>query len=394
MPPRLLYFSPYSSGGLADYAHEQANALSGLGIQVTFLTTPNAARAKPVRSYDCWPLLKNEPTRTTRPSRLARRLQTARSILGNARTLEKCIRREGIGSILFGAYFEYLAPLWASRLGRLARSGAVFGSVVHDPLRNFIVGPLWWHRWSTACGYSFMREAFIHEPMHLPTVKPMPQLRTTVIPHGPYRFPAATETRAAVRQRLKIPAATELLLAFGHVRDAKNLDLVLQAMVQRPEFHLLVAGLELGAGQRPVSYYQQRAADLKVADRCRWDARHVPEDEIGNYFEAADLVLLTYNAAFRSASGVLNTAIQFRKPCLASSGPSNLRTAVETFDLGIWVEPDSSAAIAAGLDQWLRRKPAPNWTGYREENSWEKNAALVVERMLGQRTNPHSAALT
>lgn len=37
---RLLYYSPNSYGGLADYAHEQANALVDLGVNVTFLCTP------------------------------------------------------------------------------------------------------------------------------------------------------------------------------------------------------------------------------------------------------------------------------------------------------------------------------------------------------------------
>ena len=37
---RLLYFSPSWSGGLADYAHEQAQALGRLGIEVTILTAP------------------------------------------------------------------------------------------------------------------------------------------------------------------------------------------------------------------------------------------------------------------------------------------------------------------------------------------------------------------
>ena len=37
---RLLYYSPASYGGLADYAHEQANAIASLGVEVTLLCTP------------------------------------------------------------------------------------------------------------------------------------------------------------------------------------------------------------------------------------------------------------------------------------------------------------------------------------------------------------------
>lgn len=37
---KLLYYSPDSYGGIADYAHEQANALLELGVDVTLLCNP------------------------------------------------------------------------------------------------------------------------------------------------------------------------------------------------------------------------------------------------------------------------------------------------------------------------------------------------------------------
>jgi hypothetical protein len=38
---KLLYYSPASYGGIADYAHEQANALVKQGWNVTLLSTAN-----------------------------------------------------------------------------------------------------------------------------------------------------------------------------------------------------------------------------------------------------------------------------------------------------------------------------------------------------------------
>ena len=76
LAPRLIYFSPYSSGGLADYTHEQAGALKDLGMDVCCLTTPDAARNKPNARYDRCPVLMTEPNRSTCPSRLKRRFPT------------------------------------------------------------------------------------------------------------------------------------------------------------------------------------------------------------------------------------------------------------------------------------------------------------------------------
>jgi glycosyltransferase involved in cell wall biosynthesis len=276
---------------------------------------------------------------------------------------------------------EYYAPLWVAPFQKLAKNGVVFGSVIHDPVRKTPLGPRWWRQRSIADNYSFLSEAFVHDAIELDTVRPVAGLHTTVIPHGPYPFSPATLSREVVREQLQITPNGLLLLAFGHLRDAKNLDLVLRAMSSQPEAFLLVAGRELSANQRPAAYYQELAAQLGVADRCRWRIGFVSEAEIGNYFEAADLVLLTYNEQFRSASGVLNVAAQYKKPCLASGGQGNLKTSVIKYGLGQWIEPDSAEAIARGLSaNWRTTAVQANWEGYGRDNSWEQNAALVLQR--------------
>jgi glycosyltransferase involved in cell wall biosynthesis len=149
--------------------------------------------------------------------------------------------------------------------------------------------------------------------------------------------------------------------------------------------YLLVAGREQSGGQKPVSHYQKLADELGVQGRCRWDSRYIPQAEVGNYFDACDIVVLTYSAAFRSASGVLNAAVHYRRPCLVSSGQSNLKTVVEKFRLGRWVEPDDVESIVAGLQNWGSASLDADWCGYEQENSWGKNAQLVAAAMFENR---------
>ena len=125
---------------------------------------------------------------------------------------------------------EYFAPLWAPRFQSLASGGVTFGAMVHDPVRQTVIGPRWWHQWSIASNYSFLREAFVHDPIELDTVRPVAGLRTTVVPHGPYQFPPLALSRDVMREQLRIPRDGLLMLSFGHIRDAKNLDLVLRVM--------------------------------------------------------------------------------------------------------------------------------------------------------------------
>ncbi len=273
--------------------------------------------------------------------------------------------------------------------------GAWFsGAVVHDPVRDFIVGPLWWHRRSVADAYSFLREAFVHESIVLDTVRPVPHLRTTVIPHGPFHFPDAALSREAARRHWGVPEKAELWLSFGHIRDGKNLDLVLQVLAETPEAYLLVAGKEQSSGQRNAAFYQDLARRLGVASRCIWLNRFIEPAEVGSLFTASDLVLLTYSRDFRSASGVLNAAVHFRCPCLASSGQGNLRSVMEKYRLGIWVEPDSAPAIGDGIRQWRTLRHVPAWEDYLHDNSWQENARRVAERMFdlpsGLRDGLHS----
>ncbi|MGA7931976.1 MAG: glycosyltransferase family 4 protein [Kovacikia sp.] len=383
---KLLYYAPASYGGIADYAHEQANALVELGIEVTLLCPPGYPIGKGEK-YQIVQILQEIAHPNPGAHRWVKALHFIKTVLANFSRLADYIERQQFQSVLLGSYLEYFAPLWSGRLRQLASSGVVFGAVVHDPVRNFVVGPLWWHRWSIACGYSFLREAFVHYPIQLDTVQPMPHLRTTVIPHGTFQFPVAGRSRAATRRRLQLPADARVMLAFGHIRDNKNLDLIIQAMAQFPDVYLLVAGKEQSSGQKPVAFYQTLATTWQVAARCRWQVEFIPESEVANLFEASDLVLLTYSQTFHSASGVLNTAVSYRKPCLASGGEGALGAVVQHYQLGIWVEPDEVSALARGIQTWLEDALTPQWERYLAEQSWMQNAKQVAY-CLGECPDP------
>jgi len=377
---RLAYFSQETYGGLADYAREQTRALSNAGALVSVITAPSVVEVYRDSAREVVPLLAEVPAAGT-TNRWLRRWRTMHWILGNMRRLAAWLEREQVKCVLFSAFMEYYAPLWVAPFQTLAKNGVVFGSVIHDPIRSTRLGPRWWQRRSIAANYSFLSEAFVHDDIELDTVRAVAGLHTTVIPHGPYPFSSAKLRREVVREQLQIPTHGLLLLAFGHLRDAKNLDLVLRAMPSQPDTFLLVAGKELSGNQRPAVYYQELATQLGVADRCRWRIGFVAEHEIGNLFEAADLVLLTYNGQFRSASGVLNVAAQYKKPCLASGGQGNLKTSVTKYRLGQWIEPDNTEAISRGLAlNWRNAAAQANWQEYKHDNSWDRNAALVLQR--------------
>jgi glycosyltransferase involved in cell wall biosynthesis len=378
MSLRLLYYSPSFSGGLADYARAQANALSKTGITVDVLS-PEKFTAISSDEFTRKPLL---VSRARGASRWSSRVATARDILENYSRLNRMIKEGHYRHVLFGAYSEYLAPIWAARLRHHAQNGVIFGTIVHDPVRDYAIGPQWWHYRSIAQAYSFQREAFVHEAITIDTVRPMPHLRTTVIPHGPITFPPPSLTREQSRAKIGLPAEARVWLSFGHIRDGKNLHLAIEALTYHPDACLLVAGKEQSTGQKPVAFYRELAAKHGVEKRCFWLNRFIVPEEIGDLFEASDLVLLTYSKDFRSASGVLNASIRFRKPCLASSGESNLRSVVSRYGLGVWIEPDRLDEMLYGLQRLSHATLQYRWEDYAREHSWERNADIVSSRMF------------
>jgi hypothetical protein len=289
-----------------EYAIRQSAAISREGVEVHFLCKPSfpverladgivvqkfvesrmssvQRRGLAGKIFRVWQMIADLRSEAKQVDQLAEKLLTDSSTR-NSLPITRHDLGEAEIAVLFACYKEYFAPFWAGPLRRLAKKGIVIGTIAHDPVRDFVVGPLWWHRWSV----------------------------------------------------------------------------------------------------RPAEYYQKLAQELGVAKRCRWDIRRIPDEEVGGIFAACDVVLVTYSAKFRSASGVLNTAVSARKPVLASSGLGPLKTVVNQYQLGIFVEPDDfdkilrAASDLANRDQ-LHAAPAPAWDRYESENSWEENARKVVE---------------
>ena len=210
--------------------------------------------------------------------------------------------------------------------------------------------------------------------------------RTVVIPMGPYPVTDGEATKSDLRQELGIPEHVKVFLSFGHIRDGKCLDVVLEAMVRCPDCHLIVAGREQSGGQKPASFYQELASRLGVSDRCHWFIDNIPNEEVWRYFRAADTLLLLYSKDFYSMSAVLNVNVQFRLPVLASAGGGPLLTAVEAYGLGLIIHDTNPATIASAIAE--NKQPVARWDDYVSDHSWETNATRVIEAL--RQASPHA----
>lgn len=369
----LIYYLPVGEGGLTHYAAHQLramvesdwnivvlgyaplkNQLDLLGVKIQFVELAQ---------------------RGARGQRILRGLEWVRSTIFDALTLRRYIRRLNPDYVLFGAFSEYWAPAWSWILTGVSRK-VPFGVITHDPERDFVLGPSWWHNYSINCAYALMRDVFVHSlHIHPEGTETLP----TLLPHGIYRYPPSSQSRESVRQDLGIPVDAWVVLSFGHVRDGKNLDLIIAALDQHKDVHLLVVGREQSTHDKSIEAYQRDAKNAQVDNRCHFVNEFVPDERVANYFSASDCLALTYSGGFHSASGVLNSNAQFRLPVIASGHGGALHDAVIGYSLGIWVEPDSRAAIVDGLER-IRSEPNPaRWDEFVQDHSWEQNVAIIGE---------------
>jgi glycosyltransferase involved in cell wall biosynthesis len=295
-------------------------------------------------------------------------------------SLAREAKRSKPDAILLANWHEYFSPLWAFNLRMLRRKGIRFGAVIHDPVRDYVLGPAWWHRWSVREAYSFLDSAFTHDVSAPQTFGSKHTFRVVQIPHGPYTVPEGKAERADLRREFGIPEDAKVLLSFGHIRDGKNLDQIIAALPSLPRAYLLVAGREQSLGQKRADYYRNLATGLGVAARCLFHTDYIPNASVWKYFRASDLLMLTYSQDFRSASGVLNVNAQFGLPVLASAGRSPLLDAVAEYGLGTVIEKPDAALIAEAVPRALGVKG--DWPRFAGENSWRVNAKRVAQALF------------
>lgn len=376
---KLIYYADVEPGGLSGYATYQAAALSHhcslIVLGLPHLRDPIKSENPEIEFVE----MVDFPRAATRWRRGAQLITRRRAQI---QQLCQLTRARDCQHVLLSSFAEYMSPFWVSPLQGLHNSGVRIGVVVHDPVRDFRIGPRWWHELSISMAYRAMDAAFVHDGTKPDTGWPSRDVPVNIIPLGPYTVPSSdeppAESRNRVRAKLGIPPHSYLMFSFGHVRDGKNLNLVIEALADHIDVHLLVVGREQSASQRTIGDYQSLAKGLGVGSRCHWLNQFVPVEEIAQYFEASDCAVITYSADFHSASAVLANISQFRIPVLASSGGGPLKRQVEEYGLGIWVKPDQKSDISQGIAELRAGSQRAAWDEFIEAYSWSENARRIV----------------
>lgn len=216
--------------------------------------------------------------------------------------------------------------------------------------------------------------------------------RVVHVPHGS-PAPEAIPDRAAACVRLGLRPERQYILAFGVIRPYKGVGDLIEALAQiaaaHPAVDLIVAG-------KPWVAWEPYAAQIVLHGleaRVHTALDYIPESAVGDYFAAADLVVLPYTH-FDAQSGVGAQALAYGKPLLVST----------TGALPEWVDhapawqvpPSAPEALAERL-HWVFADPeaarsafAPIAARVSERHGWAQAAAVhaAVYASLVPRSDP------
>jgi beta-1,4-mannosyltransferase len=186
-----------------------------------------------------------------------------------------------------------------------------------------------------------------------------PELRNVpgfVVPHGDYRESYANfVSRAEARETLGIAPAGTVIAFFGQVRPYKNVVRLVQVAreLSDPELTILIAGKPV-----PSSFASEVLAEAGDDSRVSLHLRHIPDDDVQIYLNAADLIVLPYRDILNSGTALLS--LTFSRPVLGPArgafpelqrlvGPEWIRT----FSGNLAVEDLKQAVV------WARSTPRP-----------------------------------
>lgn len=185
-------------------------------------------------------------------------------------------------------------------------------------------------------------------------------------------------SKSDARKKLGIEDDKKILLFFGYIRPYKGLMHLINAMPillkEDEKYFLLIVG-EFYEGK---DKYFERIKELNLNKNVLIIDEFVPNEEVGIYYSASDVVVLPYKSA--TQSGILNIAYGFRKPVVVTN-VGGLPELVEDGKTGFIVEPQNPQALAEGIKKFFN---ASNFEDFPKniETFIRKNSFMSIERVF------------
>lgn len=175
--------------------------------------------------------------------------------------------------------------------------------------------------------------------------------RLTVVPDPADRWYEDAPSDSDARAGLNLSQDHPILLFFGEIRRGKGIDVLLEA-VERfngPSVTVAIAG-------PPTSGFEERIEQTtpSASVTLKLDLRFIPNEDIEQYYAAADAVILPYRRFFgteRTSNVFQNTLGSLTPVITPDFGTLGKRT--REYDLGITFTPESASSLTTAMEQFV-----------------------------------------
>ncbi len=201
---------------------------------------------------------------------------------------------------------------------------------------------------------------------------------SVISPHPVYDHFGERTSKEAALAKLNLDPNFDYLLFFGLIRDYKGLDLLLKAFgddrFRNRTIKLLVAG-EFYTDRVP---YDQLINQYQLSDRVIIKDIFIPDDEVADYFNAADLLVQPYKTA--TQSGVTQIAYHFEKPMIVTD-VGGLAEMCPDGRVG-YVVPPHPAPIADAILRYFDETDRGAMTEMIREEKKRYDWAIMADRLM------------
>lgn len=195
--------------------------------------------------------------------------------------------------------------------------------------------------------------------------------------HPLYDHFGAPVQRDLACEQLNLDPSKKYVLFFGFIRDYKGLDLLIEAFKTVQEgVELIVAGEVYGSFEK----YQKQIDESGQKNRIHLFNRYISDNEVPNFFSAAEVCVLPYKGA--TQSGITAISYHFGLPMIATDVGGLKETILDGETGDIVAEPESSQianAINAYITENRKERYLPAIENYKAENSWKTFAERTTK---------------
>lgn len=203
-------------------------------------------------------------------------------------------------------------------------------------------------------------------------------------PHPLYDNFGPVKAKAVALAALGLAPEFRYVLFFGFIRAYKGLDILLEAMADARVAALPVKLLIAGEFYENAAPYEALIQKYDLENRLVRATDFIPNEQVANYFSAADMVIQPYKNA--TQSGVSQVAYHFGRPMLVTD-VGGLAELIPNGVVGYVVPPTATAIADALVDFYANDREETFAAAVRQEArkfSWEVMVAALKEVAIKQ----------